>query len=294
MSKKIKNTHQKKKSARHVKKQFPLIVNEKRKFNFQFLTKWWVVLLGIISLLGAIPTYNEIKEKYFTSETKKYEDNNFVEGKISPYATVEYTESMFNRLEVKPIFSSFNIKLQPAIHGIRIKFDENGLLYFYVAGYYFWCPKNILENGISLHLPNACDSISVLSLISKQDRLYVSCQFNDLQKEEYVGSMDYDHWRLFKPNLLDFQSDKDGRFLQVEDRQNNVIFSIHYWKNSTVFIAGYFITPTSIIVIPNNLKRLQIHPYCIDKSDPNWKQKALQEIIWTLRVDTVHYPHELS
>ncbi len=58
----------------------------------------------------------------------------------------------------------------------------------------------------------------------KDNRMYVSIEFKDLLKEETVGVIEYNHWKLYKYNLLDFHND-DNR-LEVIDKQNNIVFSI--------------------------------------------------------------------
>jgi len=105
----------------------------------------------------------------------------------------------------------------------------------------------------------------------------VSVKFFDLEKDEFIGSIAYNHWNLFTPNLLDFHNDDER--LEVKDKQNNIVFSIIY-EGVGVWISGYFIDSKSIIVMPNDPKKSKTgHPLCLLKTDASWKQKALDEIV---------------
>jgi hypothetical protein len=253
-----------------------------------FLKRFYVIIIGVIALAGAIPTYQYIKEKYFTSQHDKYINDTFIQGDLTPNNSIKFSPGMFKKLDVPPNFSNFKIQTLPPVNGIHIKFNQSNLLFFVVGEYAFACPKEELEIGISLILPKSCDSTSVLSMCVKENRLYVSTEFKDLKNEETVGYMEYNHWKLYRPNLFDYQTD-NNRFLQVEDKQNNVIFSIHYWGSSFVYLAGYFISPNSINIIPNYVF-LKAHDTCLLKSDILWKQKSLNLIAKHIKkIDKLKY-----
>ena len=130
----------------------------------------------------------------------------------------------------------------------------------------------------------------VLDLIAKDDRLYVSAKFLDLENEFEIGEMNYNCWSLYKENLLDYHYDDEK--LEVLDKRGNIVFSIAYENlgdpNSTadkyVVIAGYFISPSKLLVL-NNLeyfnkgRHVDDHSHeLFNKSDTGYKANALKEI----------------
>lgn len=69
--------------------------------------------------------------------------------------------------------------------------------------------------------------------------------------------------------------------LEVRDKQDKIVFAIKYsnWSGSPgVAISGYFIGDTSVSIINTSLNDNIASVNCIQKSDVDWKQKALNHI----------------
>ncbi|WP_158991540.1 hypothetical protein [Mucilaginibacter sp. L196] len=259
---------------------------------WSFIKRFWGWIVSFSVVIGLILDYQQIKNMLLSPQ-KQYEQNYFYKGDLSPEKISDDKTLLYKLSPVPPNFNYVKKNWLPLIPGIAIKFNPDSMLHIFVGQYNFYCPKTILEKGVSLHLPNTCDTTSLLSLGVKDDRIYVSVQFDDLQKEETVGYITYNHWTLYRPNMFDFQTD-GKRYLQVEDLKNNIIFSIHYWKgvdvvDDGVFIAGYFLESKSVTVIPNFRYGFD-HITCYLKDSPEWKEHAYDDIRHIIkRVDTLAY-----
>lgn len=172
----------------------------------------------------------------------------------------------------------------------------------------FQCSLDDLQKGIKLFSTSlsGCTDTN-LTIGVKDERLYVSTVFKDIEKEETVGSIEFNHWKLFKPNLLDFRNGEQK--LEVKDKQNRIVFSVRFSKDvDAVFISGYFISSKSILILSSPVERTiydttvianfmseagitktddnsgPIHlanfkkTICISKTDINWKQNAVEYI----------------
>lgn len=110
---------------------------------------------------------------------------------------------------------------------------------------------NRLKEGYEFK-PNAykmSDDKSTFNIKIKliNNRLFISKEFKDIQKEEYVGRLNYDHWEFFIPNYLRFKQ-TDSSF-EVKDRGNNIMFSSLLSKDGVLMLQGYSVNDTSYTVI---------------------------------------------
>ncbi len=53
------------------------------------------------------------------------------------------------------------------------------------------------------------------TVASKDDRVYVSAVFKDMETENEIGYMEYNHWTLYKGTFLDYHPDPDDRKFEV-------------------------------------------------------------------------------
>jgi hypothetical protein len=260
-------------NRKKVKKTIP------RKYSFMVLfNKSWKVILGIGVLCGIFASLPTIKEIFLTQHEKHIKAH-FYEGDIQAPIFKENIKANYSLSESIPNFTIPKvIDNYPLIKGIPIK--KQSYTFVFVSGYIFTCFEQDLHNGIDIFNPlfTPCSS-SHLFLAVKDNRLYVSVEFKDLEKEETIGIIEFNHWKLYKENVLDY-NDKDPTKLEVKDKQNNIVFSLKYSDDTNmVWISGYFIGSKSIIVMPNDpYKSKSINPYCVLKADSNWKKKALEEI----------------
>jgi hypothetical protein len=123
-----------------------------------------------------------------------------------------------------------------------------------------------------------CDDYKLV-LGAKEDKLYVSAEFKDLEKEEMMGIIEFNHWKLYKENVFSFNNDDET--LEVRDKQNNIAFAISYGRlvhMKGVLVSGYFIGDSSTMVLRTNIEGPKDTQFCILKSDPAWKNRVMTEI----------------
>jgi len=265
----------------------------------RYLILIWGVIGGIGLISGILANWEPIK-KMFLTQHESYENEKFVTGDLklpkndsvnkntgphfnsSASLSGDFKRKSYSILNEKPFFPtpSFD-RSRPLIKGIWLKgVNKTDVVFVFISGYLFTCFKEDLEQGIDIFNPAFKDCIAThLYLALKGERLFVSVEFKDLLKEETIGVIEYNHWRLYVPNMFDFKNDDER--LEVLDKQHNIVFSIVQAPKDElgVFISGYFIGPKSIVVMPNNPKKSKsANPICIDKADPLWKAKALEEI----------------
>jgi hypothetical protein len=267
-------------------------IQKKKNSIVLFFKRFWKLTASLGILIGLIVGINELIQ-LSKSKKDKYEEENFVEGTLEA-PKIESGSADFSILEYPPIFTnavldtlkaSDSIISLPKINGLLIKnMNESEKILFSIGidniaqGKLINIPISTLKKGISLNISSflECSDKKILMCI-KDSRLYISVDFKDLQKEEIIGFIEFNHWKLFKPNLLDFKSD-DSR-LQVRDRQGNIVFTINYALNTgnlnTLSIGGYFIGDESVSILTNlGTKYIIASDTCIRKSDSLWKQKA--------------------
>jgi hypothetical protein len=252
------------------------------------------VLGGISLLIGIITGIIKIKDAFYPPVQKpiiektareKF-DQDYIDSSLNPPKI--YNEPNFSILEHPPVFTTAaKYDSSPTIKGIKLLGDASLLYVIFNLGTTLeMIPIQSLDSGVRLRIPalyKGCNP-SYISFVIKDNRLYVSAEFKDLLKEETIGIIEYNHWRLYKSNLFDFHNTDDK--LEVIDKQNNIVFSIKFEIGpanfNSVNISGYFINPYSIAILsykdPIYLKSGQIIrgglDTCIDKATDNWKQKS--------------------
>jgi hypothetical protein len=281
LKKKSKTVPQKtiqKKTDKNVKYLKEFWANVKAKVS---LNRYYVIALGIITLVGGIPTFDYIKGKYFITKHDKFIEENYIKGDLKAPIFSGNQHAAYSISNDVPNFKiSKRFRNYPLIKGIPIKdLKKQPYLFVFISGYIFTCFAEDLYRGVDIFNPifSGCSSVHLI-LGVRDNRLYISADFKALENEEIIGSIRFNHWELYKPNVLNF-NDSNPEKLEIKDKQNNIVFSISYETNG-VWIGGYFIGNESIIVMPNDPKKSKsINPLCVQKTVPNWKQKALEEII---------------
>lgn len=146
--------------------------------------------------------------------------------------------------------------------------------------------RSQLRKGYEVAIPpNSNFSCGSIKFGLKDDRVYVSTEFKDLQKEETIGIIEFNHWKVWKRNRL-FYYDDENR-LEVRDLQNLKVFSIKYEFDGVlqeIFVSGYFIQPENVAILAFNKDTTKMIQTCIQKSDLAWKTKT-----WKLaeKIETV-------
>lgn len=259
---------------------------------FKQLTKWvvsfftnhWKVIVGVVFILGGIRTCIGLQADLETPLEKTEKEN--PKGVI-----VSPKISEFTLLKILPNLNyDFADYEYPIVNGVYIKdLSKRPLLTIQVGGHLIMVSTMNLYNGIDIMNPifTGCSNSS-LELFAKNDRLYVSAKFIDFETGFEMGEMNFNRWKLFKGQFLDYIPG-DDRF-EVKDKQGNIAFSIIFFKGKSEYsaflsISGYFKMPTSVLVLnnkelfsKNNIYVDEHNNECIQNPDSNWKQKAKIEM----------------
>src|ERR1700722_20621824 len=249
--------------------------------------KYWKIFLGITV---AVPFLywlyaNFLKPKYTQFSDEKKISHEIKSPRISAFK--------FQTLENKPpfIYGDGDVKF-PTVNGIKVPGLKNDIMpiSIQIGGYVYLIPSVNLYNGMQIITATEEYDLPLVSIIAKDDRLYVSAKFLDLANEFEIGEMKFNHWSLYRENLLDYHY--DDKKLEVIDKRGNIVFSIAYEnsmeidssKLSFLVIAGYFISPRKVLVL-NNLEYFNGGHYINDhahelfnKADSGYKNDALVEI----------------
>ena len=206
---------------------------------FTFLKKWYTIVGIIFTILGWIAFKDTIKS-WFTSEHARYTKDYFIPGILLPD-------------EIK--------------NDSLITFDI-GFAYFKIKTEHL---KDSLNKGLGYVLVSPTGGPLIdLGIYLKENRLLFSMNIFDLQRDEIVGTLNYNHWSLFKPNFLDYYF--DDKSLEIIDRQNNVVFSIKLLSSNKIRLRGYFSTDSNVTVLSDS----GLITYYKDST--NYKKDALVSI----------------
>lgn len=249
------------------------------------------LIFGIIAAMATILVSIPMIRYNFLSPKEKFERDHFRSGDLKPNKITNRNASFSEYVvsETRPFFLNKITDRFPKIKGILVeKFDTKQEIILNLGGLPIHCKPKDFYKGIDIFLSKFADCTKVkLTIAVNNDRIYVSTEFKDLEKEQVIGNIEFNHWRLFNDNMLDFNNDDEK--LEVKDRQGNIVFSIKYDmlddSTSLVNISGYFIDYTSVLVLPNviltnkgaELKGNTIIQ-CISKNDTNWKKQAQYDI----------------
>lgn len=256
-----------KKKKRLINKTKPLIV-EKEKSK---LSRLWQFVVGISIVVAIIVGIQQLNNP-FLSEHEKYEKENLAQGTLTAPLIDKVTVS-----EIPPKFLNNTIPTVPYIKGIKIPdFNKKSHLVIAVGTVIIPVSTSLFYQSFDVLNPIFNCVGTKLILAIKDERLYVSTEFKDLRNEEVLGIMEFNHWKLYKPNLFDFYNDDNS--LEVRDKENQIAFSLQY-RASGVWISGYFIGPKDVLILSDNPTKMPKIPFpCINKAEKNWKDKARHEI----------------
>lgn len=268
-----------KKVRRQQRKNFILSIPTKPKAKSKikiFGVALWKVIIGAILIATGIVAFIDIK-KVFLNPKEIYDKETFIEGDLKPAKLniIDSFEKISNEGVIR--FSTELIKdTLPVIKGILIKdFIKSDILVIMGNSGRTYARDDYYTGIDVLKSLKKCIQKKII-LGVKDDRLYVSCEFKDLQNEQTIGVIEFNHWKLYKANMFDFISTDDK--LEVIDKQHHIVLSIGYIVNKNnsqcLYIDGYFIDPTSILVLRGHKVLGKEYENCFLKSDKNWKQKA--------------------
>jgi hypothetical protein len=265
-----------------IKEADTLNIKSKKQINYKSVLNYTAIIMSIISGGYVIfLVYTAIRETYKPQSEKNIEDK-FWHGDLKP-PKLENTPKQYTVSELPPIYLKHPIisNLQPGIKGLYAKgINKKNNISIVLGNLMINCLVSDLYKGVNLFSPsftNCTDSKLIIGL--KDDRLYVSVEFKDLEKEETIGVIEFNHWLLYKDNTLRFNNDDER--LEVKDKQNNIVFSIQYViappNDPIIQINGYFINPYDVLIISDmavaDSNGVEFNK-CILKKDLNWKQKA--------------------
>lgn len=258
--------------------------------------KWWqtgwALLSGIILLAVGVLTYIQLKNE-FKSTQEKFTETHIDSGTIKAPQILVNDLQETDTFETESIFTRARTDKFPPVNGIRISEKDTLLGIVFMAGSGMWRVRlSRLKKGVTfVNLTGSQDCYnSKIRLVARDNRLYASAEFRDLQNNNLVGKMDFNRWEVYLDNLLKYKYDDER--IEVHDKQGYIIFSLGLFQenqgaNGGVVIRGYFQNPKTIMMM-NNSKKVEvvlqgtdgkIYPQaeyykCISKENPNWKKEA--------------------
>ena len=257
--------------------------------------KLWKVIVGIIIILSGIVYFFQTCD-IFKSPHEKFEDQYIAQGDLKPLElpqnTAESDTGKIERIEPKKIEKKIPFDSEKTVNPQkeRIQYTEPEIVGIDLKGFIEknWLLLNIGGNINNLYLGSIKpkkDEMMVFNLLEQQignkeifnlfggiidNKLYVSMEIKDLQKEEAIGVIEYSHWKLYKPNLFDFISTDSS--LKIIDKQNFVVLSLQYTIINNmpgIKLSGYFMNKDGIVLV-DDLGGIAT----FRKDDPTWKQSA--------------------
>jgi hypothetical protein len=244
----------------------------------------WSGIIAAIVAIFLVPAYWEPLKRTFMSKKQRNEYDNFDTGTLKPapldtsLVKSETAQQTFLDTSGKTPHVSTNVVEPPEgppIKGILIFDSVKTVLLFQWGTNNFGFTMKQLEDGVTIdRMVHVCGPVDVKFKV-KDNRIYTSAKFNSILNEENIGTMEYNHWRVYLPNLMDYDHDEER--LQVRDKQSNIVFSIQYLGNGRVSIAGYFVDEDKIFVLVND-PTVQTPFICVPKKDPEWRSKAAAKI----------------
>lgn len=200
------------------------IIKPKKPF-IKFIKSTYFTIVAIITIIS-IPTYffwfKDKVHEFITPTSKLFDEENFIKGILIPNRVLETDKDL------------------------TVMYGSVGMAY----------PIGKYKQGIDV-TPSLIEyaggqPLSDIRLKIIDNRLYVSIEINDLESGEIVGIIDYNHWSLYKKNVLRYHD--EGNYLEVIDKYNNVVFSIFFYNSHTIRIQGYFLRKGGITVVGDEIK----------------------------------------
>lgn len=253
-----------------VKKEMPQQIQTANWF-IAYLRKSWKFIIGMGIVTALIANYQPIRNIFLT-EKEKHDKENFDSGEIkapvhSPQTVQSFSEKPPTFL-TSPILDTF-----PRIKGLLIDVEKargDNAIAINIGGNLTLIP---LENLYGRSLQLTCTN-SVMYFLANGNRLYVSVEFKDILTEQHIGIIEYNRWRVYIPNALEWKYD-DYKF-EVKDKQGYIVCAVISTGN-TIDVTGYFINPTDISIL--RIDGTVPIDTCISKNKPYWKREAQTEIL---------------
>lgn len=209
--------------------------------SLSFLKKGYVIGGVIFTILGWI-AFKDQFHKWFSSERTLFEEEKFIRGILIPDRYFSETKS----LKIKMGTLDFQRDISEFKEGVE--FSQGT----------FGCADSG-EDPLNMRF------------IIINDRLHISTTLIDYPNEEAVGVLERNRWKLAKSNLFTYK-DTD-QFLEVIDRQGNVLFSLRFEAPNTLIYRGYVVGTKFISVATQNN-----YAACYPKDDPV-KMMKIKELI---------------
>lgn len=163
----------------------------------------------------------------------------------------------------------------PHIRGILVhNYKQKKHLRIIFGDTVYYADAKKLQTGITISAGGACGEHAIrLGLYN--DRIYISTEFKDLMNGNFVGEINYNKWKLFKENFLDY--DNSDESLVVFDKRNNIIFDMICFDqiddDIILAIRGYFMSPFGVMVV--NTDPFNSYRKCIPiTGNSDWQRMA--------------------
>lgn len=240
-----KNHRRKKHNKKRAARELPQKIHKKRNpfpqlkgtvSRFWQRYKWVWSIIGVLTTLLTIYLAKDPIKKILQSQYENYRDDNIISGILIPG----------NLPPNSVIYINFG------------KSQDN----FRVSS---------LRDGVEFNSELiACGKRNAFRMKFKleNNRIYVSTSFIDVLHEELVGVIEYNQWKLYKGQFIDFYN--DDKTLEVRDKQGLVMFSLQFKFPNTILLQGYFINETFTTVISD-----YVFP-CIYRYE-GWKSVVIEE-----------------
>jgi hypothetical protein len=234
-----------------------------------------VIAIGgtIVGLILAVTHWDDIKQ-IFRSVSQKQVHEKFYTGKLNPEKTENYTpvdreyylDSLLNAPNKGPQIKGILLKDSIRHGGLVVSFESNQ---FEADSLQMATGRAAFENNMMF-----CEATHIVFAM-KDRRVYISLEIKSIVNDETLAIIEFNHWKLFKDNLLRFKNDDER--LEVRDRHDNVALALKYVGSSTIEISGYFIGSVSVLVLGKD-KTLQSDSTCFWKKSPIWRVDAEKRI----------------
>lgn len=248
--------------------------------------KYWKIFSGILLIVCAIPAIVFIKNEFFTSAIEQHDKQYLTQGDLkSPKIFNDSDSSIVDKysdtISLPAIKNNY-----PKVIGLDVKgFNNHQQIIVNLSNRPLRCtPKDFYKGVYPFDSLFSSCLHKKLILGVKNERLYVSVEFKDLEKEETIGIIEFNHWQLYNPNFIKVKVDPDEKKLEVYDLKSNIVFTINYKELDSnvamITIGGYFLDDNSALIIPTVADGVHIAPdtmlraLCISKRDKRWKAKA--------------------
>lgn len=238
----------------------------KRKFIIELIIGFIIMTVSIIEIV-------------YTKDKSDFEEGELTPLKLLPSNIQNKIDSS---AEQPPVFSTKPIK--DDYHKITgLLLPDSGKKYgynVYVGANMYAHSYEGLQKAVPIKSNNGSNNLpveTIFYLIIHNDRLYISAQFKDIKSGEYIGSINYNHWEVYKPNLLRFRN--DDYKLEVRDKDNHIVCAIctKCSNTQTIDIGGYFLGLKTIYIKGNKFTGGRVDEN-IEIGSTNWQQKSLFQI----------------